>query len=167
MRASLCSSNSSQRTCRQAPDPRSLRLNLRTAVSRNNAGQPAVQLSPEEQAKIGLQITEVRRESITEEILAIGRVEEPETAIATVSTRFGGKIEKLFVNFTGQPVQSGDPIATISITGQAAGRDDPVSSIYSRDLIAAAEEYRFASAESRPRSGRLPARRRGAGGRSR
>jgi Cu(I)/Ag(I) efflux system membrane fusion protein len=110
----------------------------------NNPGQPAVQLSPEEQAKIGLQITEVRRESITEEILAIGRVEEPETSIATVSTRFGGRIEKLFVNFTGQPVQSGDPIATISITGQAAGRDDPVSSIYSRDLIAAAEEYRFA-----------------------
>ena len=112
--------------------------------SANNSSQPAVQLSPEEQAKIGLQVTDIRRESITEEILAIGRVEEPETAIATVSTRFGGKIEKLFVNFTGQPVQSGDPIATISITGQAAGRDDPVSSIYSRDLIAAAEEYRFA-----------------------
>jgi hypothetical protein len=59
----------------------------------NSPGQPAVQLSPEEQAKIGLQITEVRRESITEEILAIGRVEEPETARATVPTRFGGKIQ--------------------------------------------------------------------------
>ena len=73
----------------------------------------AVQLSPDEQAKIGIQTTEVRRESITEDIIAIGRVEEPETAIATVSTRFGGRVERLFVNFTGQPVQKGDPVATI------------------------------------------------------
>jgi len=106
--------------------------------------QRAVQLSAEEQAKIGVQTTEVRRESITEEIRAIGRVEEPETALATVSTRFGGKVERLFVNFTGQPVQKDDPVATIQITGQPAGKDDPVSSIYSRDLIAAAEEYKFA-----------------------
>ena len=104
----------------------------------------AVQLSPEEQSKIGLQTTEVRRESLTEEILAIGRVEEPETAVATVSTRFGGRIEQLFVKYVGQPVQKDDPVATIQITAQPAGKDEPISSIYSRDLIAAAEEYKFA-----------------------
>jgi membrane fusion protein, copper/silver efflux system len=104
----------------------------------------AVQLSTDEQLKIGLQTTEVRRESATEDISAIGRVEAPETAIATVSTRFGGKVERLFINYTGQRVEKGDPVATIQITGQPAGKDDPVSSIYSRDLIAAAEEYKFA-----------------------
>ena len=104
----------------------------------------AVQLSPEEQSKVRLQTTEVHRESLTEEILAIGRVEEPETAIATVSTRFGGRIEHLFVKYAGQPVQKGDPVATIQITGQPPGKEDPVSSIYSRELIAAFEEYRFA-----------------------
>jgi Cu(I)/Ag(I) efflux system membrane fusion protein/cobalt-zinc-cadmium efflux system membrane fusion protein len=110
----------------------------------NDAMQTASQLSAEEQAKIGLQITEIRPEAVTQDILAIGRVEEPETSVATVSTRFGGRIERLFVNFTGQPVQKGDPVATIAITGQPAGKDDPVSSIYSRELIAAAEEYKFA-----------------------
>jgi len=104
----------------------------------------AAQLSPDEQAKIGVQTTEVRRENLTEDIAAIGRVEEPETAIASLSTRFGGKIERLFLNFTGQPVQQGDPVAVIQITAQPAGKDDPVSSIYSRELIAAAEEYKFA-----------------------
>jgi RND family efflux transporter MFP subunit len=104
----------------------------------------AVQLSADEQAKIRLQVTEVRRESLTEEIAAIGRVENPETSVATISTRFGGKVERLFVNFTGQPVQVGDPVAIITITGQPAGKDDPVSSIYSRDAIAASEEYKFA-----------------------
>jgi RND family efflux transporter MFP subunit len=104
----------------------------------------AAQLSPEEQTKIGLQTAEVRREPVSEDILAIGRVEEPETAVATISTRFGGRVEHLFLNYTGQPVQKGDPVATIAITGQPVGKDDPVSSIYSRDLIAAAEEYKFA-----------------------
>jgi len=108
------------------------------------ATSSAVQLSPEEQSKIGLQTMEVRREPLTEEILAIGRVEEPETAIATVSTRFGGRIEQLFVKYVGQPVQKGDSVATIQITGQPAGKEDPISSIYSRELITAAEEYRFA-----------------------
>ncbi len=106
--------------------------------------QSAVQLSPDEQAKIGLHISEVRRESVTEDISAIGRVEAPETAIGTVSTRFGGRVERLFVNFTGQAVKQGDPVAIIQITGQPAGKDDPVSSIYSRELIAAAQEYKFA-----------------------
>jgi Cu(I)/Ag(I) efflux system membrane fusion protein len=109
------------------------------------SGSPvAAQLSPQEQAKIGLQTSEVRRESLSEDILAIGRVEEPETAIATVSTRLGGRIEKLFVNYTGQPVREGDPVATIQTTNQPAGKDEPIASIYTRDVIAAAEEYKFA-----------------------
>src|SRR5436190_6790685 len=44
----------------------------------------AVQLSSDEQTKIGIRIAEVQRESITEDILAIGRVEEPETSVATI-----------------------------------------------------------------------------------
>src|SRR5262245_55127621 len=115
----------------------------------------AVQLSPDEQRKIGLRTAKVQREPLTETIVAIGRVEEPETAIATVSTRFGGRVERLFINFTGQPVQVGDPIATIAITGQPAGKDDPVSSIYSRDLITAGEEYKFAL-ENRERARAMP-----------
>src|SRR4051812_31473442 len=89
--------------------------------------QVAAQLSPEEQTRIGIQTSEVRRETLAQEIAAIGRVEEPESAIATVSTRFGGRIEQLFVKYAGQPVEQGDPIATIAITGQPAGKDDPVA----------------------------------------
>jgi RND family efflux transporter MFP subunit len=127
--------------------------NAETSVA-SSSGAIAAQLSPEEQTKIGLQTTEVRRQALTEDILAVGRVEEPETAIATVSTRFGGRVERLFINFTGQPVQKGDPVATIQITNQPAGKDDPVSSIYSRDAIAAAEEYKFAL-ENRDRARNL------------
>jgi RND family efflux transporter MFP subunit len=106
--------------------------------------ESATQLSAEEQSRIGIQTSEVRRESITEEITALGRVVEPESAIGTISTRYGGRVERLFVSYAGQPVKQGDPIAVITLTGQPVGKEDPVSSIYNRDLIAAAEEYKFA-----------------------
>ena len=100
----------------------------------------AVQLSPEEQQKIGVQTTELRRESLTDEITAIGRVTEAESAVSMISTRYGGRIDHLFINFTGQPVQKGDPVATIAITGQPIQKDEPFSTTYSPGLIAAVED---------------------------
>jgi RND family efflux transporter MFP subunit len=104
----------------------------------------AVQLSSEEQQKIGVELAEIRREPLNDEIEAIGRVAEPESALRTVSSRYGGRIEKLFIGFTGQPIQAGDPIASITITGQPVQKDEPFSTTYSPGLIAAKEEYKFA-----------------------
>jgi len=113
-------------------------------VSQKEESSAAVQLSPEEQQKIGVEVSEVRRESLNDEIAAIGRVAEAESALRTVSTRFGGRIDHLFINFTGQPVAVGDPIAAITITGQPVQKDEPFSTMYSSGLIAATEEYKFA-----------------------
>src|SRR5690242_9807149 len=83
-----------QRT--QPTESKSMAVETLPLVEAPAVAPAAVQLSPQEQSKIGLQTTDVRRESLTEEILASGRVSEPETAIAAVSTRFGGRIEQLF-----------------------------------------------------------------------
>lgn len=53
-----------------------------------------------------------------------GKVQADERNIAELTARFGGRIEKLFVNFTGQNVQKGEKLATI----------------YSPDLITAQRE---------------------------
>ena len=53
-----------------------------------------------------------------------GKVHADERNIAELTARFGGRIEKLFVNFTGQNVQQGERLATI----------------YSPDLITAQRE---------------------------
>lgn len=42
-----------------------------------------------------------------------GKIEPDETNISEITARFGGRIEKLFVNYTGQEVQRGDKLATI------------------------------------------------------
>jgi Cu(I)/Ag(I) efflux system membrane fusion protein len=65
-----------------------------------------------------------------------GKVHPDERNIAELTARFGGRIEQLFVNFTGQNVQKGEKLATL----------------YSPDLVTAQRELLEAIAykESRP-----------------
>lgn len=42
-----------------------------------------------------------------------GKIQADERNIALITARFGGRIEKLFVNFTGQQVKKGEKLATI------------------------------------------------------
>lgn len=47
------------------------------------------------------------------EISLLGKVKPDERNMAELTARFGGRIEKLFVNFTGQQVSKGEKLATI------------------------------------------------------
>ncbi len=96
----------------------------------------SVQLTEDEQRSIGLQTVLVERRSLRQELAAVGRVDEAETKVANISARIGGRIDQLHVDFTGQPVRLGQPIAEI----------------YSPEVLASAEEYRLAL-ENRKRLG--------------
>lgn len=87
-----------------------------------------VELSPQEQEAAGVQVSAVQRKKFVSALDAFGRVEEPEQQLSTVSARITGRIDKLYVQFTGQTIQRGQPIAKI----------------YSPDLNTTAEEYRLA-----------------------
>ena len=88
----------------------------------------AVQLTGQEQQQIGVQTVEVQRRSLRRTLSTVGQVEQPETGLTSVSARVSGRIDKLFVDFTGQPVRRGQEIALI----------------YSPDILSTAEEYRLA-----------------------
>ena len=88
----------------------------------------SIQLSEQEQKAIGVETLEVKRETIRKEITAPGKVAEPESGIGTISARIGGRIDKLFINFTGETVTRGQPVALI----------------YSPEVFTAGEEYRLA-----------------------
>src|SRR5438093_12135206 len=96
----------------------------------------AVGLSEQEQKAIGVETAEVRRQTIRKEIVAPGKVVEPETGVRTISARIGGRIEKLLINITGETVDRGQPVALI----------------YSPEVFTAGEEYRLAL-ENRQRLG--------------
>jgi len=57
-----------------------------------------------------------------------GRVEQPESQLAAVSAWISGRIDKLYVQYTGEHVRKGQPVAEI----------------YSPEVATAIEEYRLA-----------------------
>lgn len=87
-----------------------------------------VELTEEEQKAAGVQISEVHHQHLTTEISAFGRVEEPEARLSTISARVAGRIDRLYLQYTGQNVQRGQAIAEI----------------YSPELLSASEEYKLA-----------------------
>ncbi len=55
----------------------------------------------------------VRKAYPDKEVYLLGKVKPDERNIAELTARYGGRIEKLFVNFTGQHVNKGEKLATI------------------------------------------------------
>jgi len=93
----------------------------------------SVQMTEAEQRSIGLQTALVQHRMIRRELLAVARVDEPETQLASISARIGGRIDKLHVDFTGQPVRRGQPMAEI----------------YSPEILSSAQEYKLALENSK------------------
>jgi membrane fusion protein, copper/silver efflux system len=101
-----------------------------------DASVSSIQLDQKEQTDIGVQTVEVRRRNLQRALMAVAKVDEPETQLASISARIGGRIDKLYLDFTGQQVHRGQTIA----------------SLYSPEVFSAAEEYRL-SLENRKRLG--------------
>ena len=87
-----------------------------------------IELSPREREAVGLKTYVVAMRTVGEELRTVGRVEQAETQLSTISARVGGRLDKLFIDFTGQPVRRGQAVA----------------SIYSPQVVASAEEYKLA-----------------------
>ena len=101
-----------------------------------DASVASIQLDQKEQTDIGVETVEVRRRNLQRALMAVAKVDEPETQLASISARIGGRIDKLYLDFTGQQVRRGQIIA----------------SLYSPEVFSTAEEYRLAL-ENRKRLG--------------
>ena len=113
----------------QATSQRTEQVQADTSVS-------SIQLNQKEQTDIGVETVEVRRRNLQRALMAVAKVDEPETQLASISARIGGRIDKLYLDFTGQQVHRGQTIA----------------SLYSPEVFSTAEEYRLAL-ENRKRLG--------------
>jgi len=101
---------------------------VKPEAEKADASVSTIQLNQKEQRDIGVETVEVGRRNLQRALIAVAKVDEPETQLASISARIGGRIDKLYVNFMGQQVHRGQAIA----------------SLYSPDVFSAAEEYRLA-----------------------
>jgi Cu(I)/Ag(I) efflux system membrane fusion protein len=90
----------------------------------------AVTLSPAQRALANVKTVPVAMTTSTTEVVANGRVTFDERRVAQVTSYTAGRIEQLYVNFTGDSVVRGRAVATI----------------YSPDLYATQQEYLLALA---------------------
>jgi Cu(I)/Ag(I) efflux system membrane fusion protein len=91
-------------------------------------GRVTVMLSPEKQQLIGLRTSPVGQRELSFTVRASAVVQHDETRYAKVAPRFGGWVRKLHINYTGAPVQQGEPLLTV----------------YSPELLAAENDYLIA-----------------------
>ena len=89
---------------------------------------------------MGIRTALVTRGPLRRTLRTVGVVEYNETALADVTTKFKGWIEKLYVNATGQLVMRGDPLFEI----------------YSPDLYSAQVEYLMATDPANKSAGSDP-----------
>ncbi len=84
-----------------------------------------IKIDPVTQQNMGIRTERVEKGPLVRTIRTYGHVTYDETRTATVSPKFSGWIEQLYVDFTGQFVKRGDPLFAI----------------YSPELVTAQEEY--------------------------
>jgi len=87
-----------------------------------------VTLSPTQRLLANVATEPVALRDLSKEIYTVGKIDYDETSLAHVSARIGGRVDKLYVNFTGEEVKKGEPLLEI----------------YSPDLVSAQQEYLLA-----------------------
>jgi Cu(I)/Ag(I) efflux system membrane fusion protein len=85
----------------------------------------SVTIEPAARRLIGIQTARAKQGSVMQTIRTIGSIEYDESKLATISAYVGGRIEKLYANYVGVPVEQNDDLALI----------------YSPDLYSAQVEY--------------------------
>ncbi|MDA3893935.1 MAG: efflux RND transporter periplasmic adaptor subunit [Salinivirgaceae bacterium] len=72
-----------------------------------------IQMSESAMKIAEIQTMIVKKDYSNKEVYLLGKIKPDERNIAELTARFGGRIEKLFTNFTGQNVVLGEKLATI------------------------------------------------------
>lgn len=88
----------------------------------------SVAISPSQEVMAHVSTTRAKRLALRREIRAAGRIDYAESNFRYISTRFPGRLDRLYLTYTGQRVEKGDPVADI----------------YSPEAFSAQQEYLLA-----------------------
>src|SRR6266567_278596 len=95
----------------------------------------AIKISPERQQLIGVKFATVELSGQARSIRSVGKVTFDETRVSHVHTRIDGWIEKVFVDFTGDFVEQGQPMLTIYSPEMLASQQELLLAARARDLM--------------------------------
>lgn len=116
-----------------APSPASTTADPMAGMDMSGAAPPpsgatAVYLSPARQQLIGVRTAAIETRSLDATIRTVGTLAYDETRVTEVHPKVSGWVERVYVDFVGKSVRSGQPLLTL----------------YSPDLVATQNEYLLA-----------------------
>ena len=85
----------------------------------------AIELTPEAVQAAGVATVRAERKAMARTVRAAGTVEAAETGLSRIAARVAGRLDRLYLNYTGETV----------------GKGDPIYAIYSPELVSAQREY--------------------------
>jgi len=103
----------------------------------NMSTDGSVTLTAQDERRFGITYGTVQMRPLSNEVRTVGTVLVNETRLAKVTPKFSGYVERLYVNFVGQAVRRGQPLAAV----------------FSPDLLAAQQELLLASRLSKSIAG--------------
>lgn len=105
-------------------------------VKESAGGVRTISISPEIKSLMNVQVSPVRRQYVTAKIRMVGKIEYDETRLAHITAWVPGRLERMFVDYTGIEVNKGDHMVQI----------------YSEELYTAQEELLAVTKRDRPQS---------------
>lgn len=94
----------------------------------------AIQLSVEAAALANVQTTIVSRQNPVKEVQLYGTIQVDERLSQSQTSHVGGRIERLYVSFTGESVRRGQPIATIYSPELLNAQQELIEAVKMKDL---------------------------------
>jgi Cu(I)/Ag(I) efflux system membrane fusion protein len=88
-----------------------------------------VSLSPAAQRLARLQVAPVERRFVSVEIRMVGKVDYDETRQRTITSRVPGRLDRLFVNYTGIPVKQGEHLVDLYSPDLLAGQEELIQAL--------------------------------------
>lgn len=82
-------------------------------VAKSAGGMRTLAISAESKALMKIETSPVERRYVTHEIPMVGRVDYDETRLGYITAWVPGRLDRLFVDFTGIEVKKGDHLASI------------------------------------------------------
>ena len=108
-----------------------------SSASGDAASMPmgTIKISPEKQQLIGVKYGTVEAAAGVHTFRAVGKVNFDETRIARVHAKVEGWIEKVFLDFTGQIVEQGQPLLTLYSPELLATQQEFLLALKGKDLL--------------------------------
>lgn len=99
------------------------------------AGPVTVKLGERARLLAGVATSEVKFLPLYKEIITVGRIDYDERKVANATSRVAGRIDKLYVDFTGTEVKRGEPLVYLYSPSLVSTQDEYLWALKMRDRV--------------------------------